>query len=65
VTLARAAKILRRRLLWLENRVKHRPADAPPLASSDINDDGVMAEIEALRTILALHPAPPTDGGAC
>lgn len=65
MTLARAAKILRRRLLWLERRVAHRPPDAPPLAASDVNDDGVMAEIDALRAVLAMFPAPPAEGETC
>lgn len=61
MTLARAAKVLRRRLLWLERRVAKRPADQPALATADVNEDGVMAEIEALRAVLAMFPEPAAE----
>lgn len=58
MTLARATKILRRRLLWLERRVAHRPAEQGELKPEDTNDDGILAEIGALRAVLAMFAAP-------
>lgn len=61
MTLARAAKILRRRLAWLERRVAKRPADQPELADAELNEDGILAEIEALRAVLAMFPIPARE----
>lgn len=58
MTLARATAVLRRRLLWLERRVASREAEQGELAPADVNRDGILAEIDALRVVLGMFAAP-------